>query len=169
VISIILTVALAHPCMLPVKAPAKYKHHKAHAPLFLPSCVRYSPKYTPVAPADLPDALTAPVAMCYRAPEPDPEPITLPQVVPYYVVAPATSDAMVPYAPSLDLGPAGGGWVLVPGVGGPVGAPPPHRVPQLPRYPFPRAQAPEIDAGGGLGACLLLGGCLAVIRGRRPS
>ena len=103
--------------------------------------------------------------MCFRQPEPDPEPIALPQVITYYLPAPtAASGSAEPAESTYDPIPPGDGWLLVPSGGG--GVVTTAEPPQSP--PAPAAvRAPEIDAGSGLGACLLLCGALAVMRGGR--
>jgi hypothetical protein len=136
----------AAPCM----APKPQEHHKRHnAPL----------KAEPVQ-----SCVTPPVPMCFRdpAPEPDIEPLPAPMVVPYYINTPVADDETGegPYVETgYNLPISAGGFIGVVTV-----------VPRTvtPRYPSPpRAQAPEIDPGAGLGAVTLLAGVLVIIRGRR--
>ena len=174
-ISVILAVALATPCMAP---PKPVHHRKHHAAVAAQSCV------------------TPPVSMCFREPAPDPEPIPLPQVVPYYITASA-APTTAPAATYSSEGASFDGYTFVPGGGGgvvssitvskpskpvivttttvvtiiePPPAPPITPMPPWhtrPRDPPHNVRCPEMDASTGLSACLLLGGILAVIRGRR--
>lgn len=179
-LSFVLAVALATPCLAPPKAPysvsqwaapslpAKHKHHKAHIMLALQSCVIPPP------------AILTPTI----------EEIPAPTVVTRYVLADALPAVPVPvvYYDAPVVTPAGDEWWLYAGSGGgyvaptccapvPAKRPPPGKIdPRLPPHtgstppPYvgpPPHPTPEMDAGTGLSACLMLGGILAVIRGKR--
>lgn len=193
-LSFILAVALATPCYAPPKAPVHHKHHKSRVVLPLQSCA--PPAWTPVMWRDdglseipTPQVLTqyvpattdpAPTpAPTYYAPPYDPEPAWFPEfggggvsvsvqaaptvTRPVYVTnttvmvnKPVTvTNTVVDNVTVVDT------TVIDTTITNNYGHAPPHREPPTVH------KAPEMDAGTGFTACLLLGGALAVMRGRR--
>jgi hypothetical protein len=174
-ISLILAAAVAlatppapRPCLI---APPPRAHHKRHrrAAAAVPICA---------------PGAQAPRVIFLPAPAPEPDLAPIPSVLPYYVPAAASlytpPPAYAPAAPS-DCFAAGSlwedlGYCLLPGGGYYVrtGYVPPKTPPRTvrPTYPTPPPtttplRTPEMDPSLGWSMVLLLGGLLAVLRGRK--
>lgn len=108
--------------------------------------------------------------MCLQ-PEPQlPDPVEM-NIYRYYDIPPTAVNPPGPaqawsppgyYVPGYDL-PIAPGVVRLP----PAPVPPTEYLPPPTVVYIPPVKAPEIDAGGGLMACVFLAGTLAVMRGRR--